>query len=319
MGLQLAMEAWVHLLLPREYTSLEEWTEYVAAYAATLDPDQLPALDRALLPKVHILAEGLVHRHEQTASNLLVDMYTRLQEHASREELLEMAGRRQDVLARADSIRPLMRTTNERHARHPSEACAPMESVPTVLPEEVARLLTERDREDAATEVVCSTRASVEGAVRGTCWDLSSVGLRGTLSDAIGRLNHLTRLDLTQNDLEQLPSCIGLLTALEVFNVDRNLLVAIPESIGNLTRLRELRVGFNQLEALPESIGNLTDLRLLIGTKNVLRRFPRSLMRLVNLRLLQFPLNPVEEAERAWFRQTLLPSLRRIESTVGTL
>tara|TARA_B100000959_G_C14959635_1_gene615229 strand:+ start:1915 stop:2319 length:405 start_codon:yes stop_codon:yes gene_type:complete len=79
--------------------------------------------------------------------------------------------------------------------------------------------------------------------------------------DEICNLTDLTEIDLTKNNLTELPDCIGDLTNLTCLDLTSNNLTELPESIGNLINLEEFGFPWNQITTLPESIGNLISLR----------------------------------------------------------
>jgi Leucine-rich repeat (LRR) protein len=101
------------------------------------------------------------------------------------------------------------------------------------------------------------------------------------------RLARVTRLDLSNNPLRQLPHALGNMTRLKVLRLYRCALSRLPESIGNLANLEELDVGQNRLGELPESIGNLTNLRILIVRDNRLTGLPESIGNLAKLKELK--------------------------------
>ena len=78
-------------------------------------------------------------------------------------------------------------------------------------------------------------------------------------------LPQLQELDLSSNDLEQLPEEIRLLTNLRRLNLFGNRLsqTAIIDITRWLPQLQELNLSFNDLEQLPEDIRLLTNLRRL--------------------------------------------------------
>ena len=72
-----------------------------------------------------------------------------------------------------------------------------------------------------------------------------------------------TSLNLSGNQLTELPPEIGQLTSLTTLNLDSNQLTALPEQIGQLTSLTTLYLNSNQLSELPSEIGQLEALRIL--------------------------------------------------------
>ena len=83
------------------------------------------------------------------------------------------------------------------------------------------------------------------------------------LPEVICQLSRLSVLSLRENQLETLPTEIGALQELRVLNIKSNRLRAIPESFGQLTNLTELSLQNNELVTLPEAIQNLGSLRYL--------------------------------------------------------
>jgi hypothetical protein len=73
----------------------------------------------------------------------------------------------------------------------------------------------------------------------------------------------VTRLDLENKKLTELPGSIGDLRNLEILYLYENQLTSLPERIGNLKNLQTLYLENNQLTRLPERIGDLTDLEIL--------------------------------------------------------
>jgi leucine-rich repeat protein SHOC2 len=60
------------------------------------------------------------------------------------------------------------------------------------------------------------------------------------------------KLDLSGQNLTELPDSIGQLYSLVKLDLNNNQLVRLPEEIGNLTRLNKLYLSNNQLKALPK-------------------------------------------------------------------
>ena len=65
-------------------------------------------------------------------------------------------------------------------------------------------------------------------------------------------------LDLSFEELTELPSDIGDLTGLSRLDLRGNHLSSLPDEFGNLTALSELNLGGNRFTELPSAIGNLT-------------------------------------------------------------
>ena len=79
----------------------------------------------------------------------------------------------------------------------------------------------------------------------------------------IGQLTQLTKLDLSNNNITHLPVEIGQLTQLATLNLSNNKLTHLPVEIGQLTQLTLLDLQINKLTQLPVEIGQLTQLTIL--------------------------------------------------------
>ncbi|KAG1364489.1 putative plant intracellular Ras-group-related LRR protein 1-like [Cocos nucifera] len=122
--------------------------------------------------------------------------------------------------------------------------------------------------------------------------DLSNNNLESIPESLTARLLNLEVLDVHSNQLKALPNSIGCLTKLKVFNVSSNLLVSLPKAIENCCALEELNANFNQLTRLPDTMGyQLTNLRTLSVNSNKLAFLPSSTSHLTSLRSLDAHLN----------------------------
>ncbi len=74
--------------------------------------------------------------------------------------------------------------------------------------------------------------------------------------------------------LERLDDRIGQLASLEVLDLSYNQLRELPESLGQLPRLRRLLLNDNQLRALPASLTRLEQLEVLQVRENPLEHLP---------------------------------------------
>ena len=66
------------------------------------------------------------------------------------------------------------------------------------------------------------------------------------------QLLYITAINLSNNQLTELPESVGNLTQLTLLILDNNELNKLPESIFNLTQLTQLSLSNNQLTELPE-------------------------------------------------------------------
>ncbi len=92
---------------------------------------------------------------------------------------------------------------------------------------------------------------------------LSRRGITNLTDEFFEQISHVTKLDLSFNQLESIPDSISKLTNLQDLNLESNQFRFLPESIGSLTNLKNLNLSFNNLTFLPESIGSLTNLHTL--------------------------------------------------------
>lgn len=122
---------------------------------------------------------------------------------------------------------------------------------------------------------------------RATKLDLSGQNLT-ELPESVCEIDSLLELDLRNNQLIALSDTITNLKNLIYLNLKSNCLLELPESIGELTRLWYLNIDRNPLIKLPESIGNLVKLTKLSLRKTTrtsdIRKLPASIGNLVNLK-----------------------------------
>mmetsp|Transcript_58440 Transcript_58440/g.163713 ORF Transcript_58440/g.163713 Transcript_58440/m.163713 type:complete len:280 (+) Transcript_58440:61-900(+) len=70
----------------------------------------------------------------------------------------------------------------------------------------------------------------------------------GALSDA------LEELDLSGNDLEELPTCVANLRVLQRLNISKNRLTSLPGELQRLSNLQKLDASDNRLSSLPQDM-----------------------------------------------------------------
>merc|ERR1712059_30869 len=99
------------------------------------------------------------------------------------------------------------------------------------------------------------------------------------LPDGLGDLASLRELSLVGNQLTSLPRslCTGSLTSsLKLLNLSENKIILLPNYFCNLRQLVTLNVSKNQLNLLPPSLGKLASLKHLHASGNNLRVLPGS-------------------------------------------
>ncbi len=116
----------------------------------------------------------------------------------------------------------------------------------------------------------------------------------------------LTKLDLSDNFLEDVPESLGLLRNIRDLNLARNMLSRFPQAVALLENLEVLNLARNQITTVPEFISNCRSLRGLMLDCNRLRRLPRAVAAIPKLRflnvanndLVSLPLLPFPAAAR---------------------
>ena len=104
--------------------------------------------------------------------------------------------------------------------------------------------------------------------------------------EMITRLTNLTTLILSDNQLSTLPETIAQLTNLTSLDLRSNQLSTLPKAIAQLTNLTSLDLRSNQLSTLPEAIAQLTQLITLILSDNQLSTLPEAIAQFTNLTFL---------------------------------
>jgi Leucine-rich repeat (LRR) protein len=146
------------------------------------------------------------------------------------------------------------------------------------------------------------------------------------LPESIGNLTHLQKLFLSNNHLAALPEEILSLTYLRVLNLSTNNITTLPEGILSLTYLNKLNLGYNQLASLPTSIWNLTSLRALWLNYNRLISLPAEIGQLANLDYLNLSNNQLTSLPESIGDLSILGSLnlsnnqlRSLPASIGNL
>jgi len=91
---------------------------------------------------------------------------------------------------------------------------------------------------------------------------------------SVYKLQHLRRLDLSNNNIASVSAEIASLKSLEDLNLGNNLLTSLPAEIGALVKLNYLNLMANRLQTLPHQIGDLVQLYRLGLKSNRLKALP---------------------------------------------
>ena len=148
--------------------------------------------------------------------------------------------------------------------------------------------------------------------------DLSANQIR-ELPAQIGQLRQLRSLALHFNQIDALPPEFFRLEQLTELNLAQNQIQILSPAIGKLKRLQQLRLNNNELAELPAEIGQLQGLRHLEVQHNHLRRIPPQLGRLPALRLLRAGHNQISRLSGQLFGIATLDLLDLSHNRIGKL
>ncbi|MBI3586536.1 MAG: leucine-rich repeat domain-containing protein, partial [Ignavibacteriales bacterium] len=112
------------------------------------------------------------------------------------------------------------------------------------------------------------------------------------LPESLSKLQNLTSLSVSYNELTALPEWLSQLQNLTSLSVSHNKLTALPEWLSKLQNLTSLSVSYNKLTALPESLSQLQNLTWLSVSRNRLTIL--NILELKRLRWLDTSDNPLE-------------------------
>ncbi|KAF5420469.1 MAG: hypothetical protein C5S44_08435 [Candidatus Methanocomedens sp.] len=111
----------------------------------------------------------------------------------------------------------------------------------------------------------------------------------------IGQLANITTLKLSANQLSELPAEITQLANLTTLDLSRNQLSELPAEITQLVNLTTLDLSSNQLSELPTEIGQLSNLTTLNLRGNKLSDLPAEITQLAKLTTLNLSWNQLSE------------------------
>jgi Leucine-rich repeat (LRR) protein len=103
----------------------------------------------------------------------------------------------------------------------------------------------------------------------------------------------LQTLDLSSNELTEVPDRIGQLPCIEKLFLHENHLTRLPNELGNLKKLTELNIDENKIQNLPPTVGGCEKLEVLNANQNRLVDLPKGIYDLP-LRIFGIDDNPLE-------------------------
>jgi Leucine-rich repeat (LRR) protein len=111
--------------------------------------------------------------------------------------------------------------------------------------------------------------------------------------DSVINNRDITKLDLSENQIETLPSQVENWVNLEEFNIQNNKLISLPAEIRHWQRLKMLDASGNRMTNVPAEIGQLSNLKEIDFSNNSITEFPNELLNLTQLTKLDIRYNPV--------------------------
>jgi Leucine-rich repeat (LRR) protein len=96
---------------------------------------------------------------------------------------------------------------------------------------------------------------------------------------------NVMELDISLNNLKEIPLKVFKLTTLQILNCFNNNLIKIPNEIGRLINLQNFICSENSLIMLPNEIGQLINLQIFYCNNNQLKYLPNKIEQLINLQI----------------------------------
>jgi len=118
------------------------------------------------------------------------------------------------------------------------------------------------------------------------------------IPDTLG-LSNLTELDLSSNQITSIPEDLGQLSNLTLLDLNYNQITSIPEELGQLSNLTRLDLSRNQITSIPENLGQLSNLTGLHLYDNQITSIPEELGQLSNLTELSLSWNQITSIPEA--------------------
>ncbi|WKX92874.1 hypothetical protein Q1695_010701 [Nippostrongylus brasiliensis] len=135
----------------------------------------------------------------------------------------------------------------------------------------------------------------MDNAQKSRILQLKSCGLR-SVPPSLHELRDVIRnLELSQNQIKELPPTIGGFSLLKQLHLSENLLSELPDEIGALKNLEVLNLQRNMLTSLPDAIAGCYSLRTLNVSSNKFSQFPMSVCYLASLETLLLEQNTITE------------------------
>lgn len=102
-------------------------------------------------------------------------------------------------------------------------------------------------------------------------------------------------LDLSFYNLKEFPARILKLKNLRYINLSNNQINSIPSKFWNLTKLESVNIGWNNIKTISDSIKNLSNLKILVLSSNKLDSLPKAITELKKLEKLEISWNNIQK------------------------
>lgn len=110
--------------------------------------------------------------------------------------------------------------------------------------------------------------------------------------------SYAQQLDLSNNQITEIPRRIDTLWSLQILNLSNNNLTILPKEIGNLINLHTLDLSSNNLTCIPDEICDLTNLQTIYLFSNNLTNIPWKVNNLISLKDMYISDNMLQELPR---------------------
>ncbi len=154
-----------------------------------------------------------------------------------------------------------------------------------------------------------------------TSYDIQSAKVEGSVTKLIeiALTDNLSELDLSNQNLTELPAEIGKLQRLQNLNLSGNLLQHLPVEIGLLTDLQSINLSGNELTSLPTTFTSLRNLSILDISKNRFDSLPSQVTDIPNLIVLNTNNNGIAVLPTTIGNLTKLQSLNLSSNNLASL
>jgi len=104
----------------------------------------------------------------------------------------------------------------------------------------------------------------------------------------IAELYNLQHLDLSNNQIKEIPKQIGQLVNLQQLYLSNNQIKEIPKELCQLSNLQTLSLSNNSIKKIPKELSQLINLQHLFIHNNSIKEIPKEMGQLVKFTILRF-------------------------------